>query len=113
MFITRRSQMPPFGTTFPEEENFRKALWRKEGPFGDVDASGVCSSLLSSSLSLRVYAAPKGLGISSFDIGEVAFGLGCNFMEDCEGGVDPEENLELILEIHEFLLPATERGVLL
>jgi hypothetical protein len=52
------------------------------------------------------------LGISSFDIGEVALGLG-DFMEDCEGGVDPEENLELILEIHEFLLPVIERGVLL
>lgn len=104
--------MPPFGTTFPEEENFRRALWRKEGPFGDVETRGVCSSLLSSSLSLGEYAAPKGLGISSFDIGEVALGLG-DFMEACEGGVDPDENLELMLEIHEFLLPVIERGVLL
>jgi hypothetical protein len=26
-------------------------------------------------------------------------------MLDCDGGVDPEENLELRLEIQEFLLP--------
>lgn len=75
---------------------------------GEVDIDGPFSSFLSSScFSLGEYAAPKGLGASSFDDGDddVAFGFGWPpLLVDCDGGVDPDENLELRFEIHEFRL---------
>lgn len=63
--------------------------------------SGVFSSLFSSSLSFGEYAAPNGLCMSSFEAGGLGFGVACGFMLDCDGGVEPDENFELRLEIHE------------
>lgn len=37
---------------------------------------------------------------------------GLPFKLDCDGGVDPEENFELRLEIHEFRRPPTGLGAL-
>lgn len=98
--------MPPDA----DDESFRKALCKNEGPFGDAEAKGLFSFVLSSSLSFGEYAAPKGLCVSIFETGEVAFGFCCAFIFDCDGGVEPEENLELRLDIHEFLLPVTGLG---
>lgn len=92
------------------DENLRSALWINEGPFGEDEVNGLDSSFFSSSLSFGEYAAPKGLWASR---GEVALGLaGLPFRLDCEGGVEPDENLELKLEIQEFLRPPTGLGVL-
>lgn len=45
------------------------------------------------------------MGASSFDDGDVAFGLGWFPLPiGCDGGVDPDENLELRFEIQEFRL---------
>lgn len=107
--------MAPLATGFPKppepEESLRNAFCRKDGPLGEVDIDGTFSSFLSSScFSLGEYAAPKGLGASSFDDDgdgddDVAFGLGwLPLLVDCDGGVDPDENLELRFEIHEFRL---------
>lgn len=79
----------------------------KEGPLGDEEVKGFESSFFSSSLSFGEKAAPNGL----WSRGPVAFGLaGLPFRLDCDGGVDPEENLELKLDIHEFLRPVTALG---
>jgi hypothetical protein len=79
----------------------------KEGPLGDEEVNGFDSSFFSSSLSLGEKAAPNGL----WSRGPVAFGLaGLPFRLDCDGGVDPEENLELRLDIQEFLRPVTALG---
>lgn len=48
--------------------------------------------------------------MSIFETGEVAFGLCCAFIFDCDGGVEPEENLELRVDIQEFLRPVTGLG---
>lgn len=70
--------------------------------------NGFVSSFFSSSLSFGENAAPNGLCESS---GDVAFGLaGEPFRLACEGGVDPEENFELRLEIHEFRRPLSGFG---
>ena len=105
----RRSQMEPLeGAGLPppepDEDSFRNALVRNEGPRGEVE-KGMFSSFFSSSLSFGEYAAPNGLCMSSFDAGGLAFGAVCGFMFDCDGGVEPDENLELRLEIHEPRLP--------
>lgn len=82
----------------------------KEGPFGEDVVNGLESSLLSSSLSFGEKAAPNGLWVSS---GEVVFGLaGLPLRLDWDGGVDPDENLELRLVIQEFLRPPTGLGAL-
>jgi hypothetical protein len=74
-----------------------------DGPFGDDEVKGLESSFFSSSLSFGEYAAPNGLCVSS---GEVVLGLaGLALRLDCDGGVDPDENFELRLEIHEFRRP--------
>lgn len=89
------------------DENLRSALWIKEGPLGDEEVNGLESSFFSSSLSFGEKAAPNGL----WSRGPVAFGLaGLPFRLDCDGGVDPEENLELKLDIHEFLRPESGLG---
>lgn len=110
--------MTPFVAGFPsppdpDEESFRKALCRKDGPLGEVDTGGDGFSFFSSSLSLREYAAPNGLDMSGFDPGEDDLKLiGLPFELDGEGGVVPEENFELNDEIHEFLLPVISFGAL-
>lgn len=83
----------------------------KEGLFGEDEMNGLFeSSFFSSSLSFGENAAPNGLWVSR---GEVAFGLaGLPFRLDWDGRVDPDENLELRLEIHEFLRPPTGLGML-
>lgn len=86
-----------------DEESLRKAFVKKDGDLGDVETSG--SWFFSSSWSLGEYAAPKGLCVSSLVRGALAFGVVGAFMLDADGGVEPEENLELRLEIHEFLRP--------
>lgn len=74
----------------------------------EVEVNGLWSSFFSSSLSFGENAAPNGLCESS---GDVAFGLaGEPFRLDCDGGVDPEENFELKLEIHEFRRPPSGFG---
>jgi hypothetical protein len=74
-----------------------------DGPLGEVEAKGLDSSFFSSSLSFGEYAAPNGLCVSR---GDVVFGLaGLAFKVDCDGGVDPDENLELRLDIQEFRRP--------
>lgn len=106
MFNVRRSQIEPLAGAGlpppePDEDNFLNALCRKDGPRGELEVSGVFSSLFSSSLSFGEYAAPNGLCMSSFEAGGLGFGVACGFMLDCDGGVEPDENLELRLEIHE------------
>lgn len=82
----------------------------KEGLFGEDEVNGFDSSFFSSSLSFGENAAPNGLWASS---GEVVFGLaGLPLRFDRDGGVDPDENLELKLEIHEFLRPPMGLGAL-
>lgn len=64
---------------------------------------GLESSFLSSSLSFGEKAAPNGLCASS---GDVVLGLaGPALRLGWDGGVDPDENFELRLEIHEFRRP--------
>jgi hypothetical protein len=43
--------------------------------------------------------------MSSFEAGGLAFGAAEGFKLGCDGGVEPEENLELMLEIHDPRLP--------
>lgn len=79
----------------------RKAFERNDEPLGEDEVNGLLSSFFSSSLSLGEYAAPNGFGGSKFAV----LGLGWDpLMFDWDGGVDPEENLELKFEIHEFRL---------
>lgn len=113
-FITRRGQIVPFAGSLgkpPElDENLRSALWMNEGPLGEVEVKGFESSFFSSSLSFGEKAAPNGLWASR---GDVALGLeGPPLRLDCDGGVEPEENFELKLDIHEFLRPPTGLGAL-
>lgn len=98
--------MPKFPE--PDEDNFRKAFDRNDDPRGEAD-----DNVVSSSLSFGEKAAPCGLCRSSFDAGLAGFGLvPLPLKPACEGGVEPDENLELRLVIQEFLLPAIGRGAL-
>lgn len=89
------------------EENLRNALEIKEGLLGEEDVNGFESSFCSSSLSFGEKAAPYGL----WSRGPVACGLARpDFRLDCDGGVEPEENFELSVDIQEFLRPVTDFG---
>lgn len=66
---------------------------------------GFEESLFLSSLSLGEKAAPNGLYWSNFVAGGLCFGFGgLSLKLFWDGGVDPEENLELRDEIHELRL---------
>lgn len=90
------------------DDNLLKALDRKEGWLdlgGVVDGSALAGSDFFPSFEPGVTAAPKGSGFSNDGLGFVFAVCGDEGVAGVEGVLELEENLELIVDIHELRRP--------
>lgn len=95
------------------DDSLLKALDKNDGwPLfgGVVDGDGFVESDFFMSLEPGVTAAPKGFGLSKCGLGTVFAVEGDAGEAGAEELLELEENLELILDIHEFRRPGEFEG---